>query len=153
MESCLKLLQGRVHTAIQTSGYCEKDVFDRILALADYFLFDIKLADEQDHIRYTGVSNRKILKNFAALCQSGKAFTVRTPLIPGVTDTQENLNGIADILLANGIRRIELLPYNKAAGGKYAAIGREFTPDYDENAPVNKDTSIFTNRGIEAVIL
>jgi len=153
VESCLKLLQGRVHTAIQTSGYCEKAVFDRVLALADYFLFDIKLADEQDHIRYTGVSNRKILRNFAALCQSGKAFTVRTPLIPGVTDTPENLSGIADILTANGIRRIELLPYNKAAGGKYASIGREFTPDYDENTPVNADISIFTTRGIEAVIL
>jgi len=153
LEDCLTLLSGRIHTAVQTSGYASAAVFDRILQKADYFLYDLKLADSDLHRRYTGVPNESILQNFRTLCRSGKAFTVRTPLIPGVTDTEENLSGIAEILAENGVGRIELLPYNKAAGGKYAAVGRKFTPDYDDSADVCLRTEPFTRRGIEAAIL
>lgn len=153
LADCLTLLQGNIHTALQTSGYCDRNVFARILTLTDYFLYDIKLVDEDDHIRYTGVSNKKILQNFDILAASGKPFTVRTPLIPGVTDTTENLMGIAQLLSEKQIDRIELLPYNNAAGGKYAAIGRKFTPDFDETLPVNPQIALFERYGIQANIL
>ena len=150
---CLLLLKGIIHTAVQTSGFCDEDIFERILSLSDYFLFDIKLINEEKHIKYTGVSNKKILNNFKTLCQSGKPFTVRTPLIPTVTDTEDNLTDIALFLKENGVKRIELLPYNKAAGGKYAAVGRRFEPDYDENIECNLRTDMFLKNGIEAVVL
>ncbi len=150
---CLSMLKGEIHTAVQTSGFCDERIFKKVLELSDYFLFDIKLIDEEKHIKYTGVSNKKILNNFKTLCKSGKLFTVRTPLIPTVTDTEENLTDIAHFLKELGVKNIELLPYNKAAGGKYAAVGRRFEPDYDENIECNKDTEIFKAIGIDAVIL
>ncbi len=150
---CLSLLKGRIHTAVQTSGFCDERIFKKVLELSDYFLFDIKLIDEEKHIKYTGVSNKKILENFKTLLKSGKPFTVRTPLIPTVTDTEDNLTDIALFLKENGVKRIELLPYNKAAGGKYAAVGRRFEPDYDEKKECNLNTEIFFKNGIEAVIL
>jgi len=153
LTECLDLLKGRIHTAVQTSGYAPAPVFDRVRTLADYFLYDIKLVDPEAHRRYTGVSNETILRNFRALTESGKNFTVRTPLIPGVTDTGENLRAIAVLLKAHGVSRIELLPYNKAAGGKYAAVGRTFSPDYDENVPCDPHTDIFESAGIRAVVL
>lgn len=150
---CLSLLSGEIHTAVQTSGFAAPDIFDRVLELADYFLFDLKLAEPALHKRYTGVDNAPIHRNFRRLVESGKPFTVRTPLIPGVTDTEENLRGIAKILKENGVDRIELLPYNKAAGGKYAAVGRKFTPDYDDTAEPAILTELFTDMGIQAKVL
>ena len=150
---CLSMLKGKIHTAVQTSGFCDEEIFKKVLELCDYFLFDIKLIDEDKHIKYTGVSNKNILNNFKLLIKSGKKFTVRTPLIPTVTDTKENLTAIAKFLKEQGVNKIELLPYNKAAGGKYASIGKTFSPDYDENTECNKDTEVFKSNGIEAVIL
>ena len=42
------------HTAIETSGYAEKDIFKRIIDKVDYILMDIKLADREEHKKYTG---------------------------------------------------------------------------------------------------
>ena len=138
---------------MQTCGYATPRVFGQVLSLVDYVLYDIKLVDSGTHLRYTGVENDLILQNFATLCQSGKPFTVRTPLIPGVTDTRENLTAIARLLQKNGVQKIELMPYNKAAGAKYAAVGRVFTPDYDPEVPCNPHLEIFSAHNIAAEVL
>lgn len=153
LTECLALLRGRIHTAVQTSGFCDSSIFETILDLTDYFLFDIKLANSDDHYRYTGVGNEKIIQNFKTLSKSGKPFVIRTPLIPTVTDTAENLNGIAQLLTASAVDKIELLPYNKAAGGKYAAVGRTYAPDFDESIPVDPHIEIFESYNIKAVVL
>ena len=150
---CLKLLKGKIHTAIQTSGYCNIEEFKEILNLADFFLFDIKIVDEHEHIRYTTVSNEYILENFKILCESGKNFIVRTPLIPTVTDTVKNITDIAVLLKNHNVSKIELLPYNKAAGSKYKSVGKVFSPCYDEDVPSNPHFEIFEKYGINARIL
>ncbi len=145
---CLSLLQGRLHTAVQTCGYCDEATFHRVLDAADYMLFDLKVMDEARHIRYTGVSNAPILRNFEVLARSGKPFVVRIPLIPGVTDTGENIESICGLLNAHGVAYAELLPYNKMAGGKYALVGRHYEPDFDETIPINPREKIFAAHGI-----
>lgn len=87
-----------VHTAIETCGYADEQLFKRVIARMDYVMFDLKLADERAHIKYTGVSNALILKNLENLRESGKPFLLRTPLIAGVTDTEENLFAIKQIV-------------------------------------------------------
>lgn len=153
MFACLSILKGRLHTAIQTSGYCDEDVFKTALQLSDYFLFDLKLIDDSLHKRYTGVSNKKILNNFKLLVQSGNDFVVRTPLIPNVTDTEENLSAIAQLLDENGVRYIELLPYNKMAGAKYKLVLRSYRPDFDETAEVNTRIDLFKKYNISVKIM
>ena len=54
----------QIHTAIQTSGYADADTYARVIDKFDYIMQDIKLADEQMHIKYTGVSNEQILENY-----------------------------------------------------------------------------------------
>ena len=150
---CLSLLKGKIHTAVQTSGFSRTAQFCAVLALTDFVLFDIKIINEERHLRYTGVSNRLILENFSHLVASGKPFVVRTPLIPGVTDTTENLRMIAEFLCRHNIKAIELLPYNQSAGGKYAAIGRKYSPDFDESIPVSPRIELFQSYGILAKLL
>lgn len=150
---CLQELKGKIHTAIQTSGYCSKQSFETALGLADYFLYDLKLVNETIHKRYTGVSNTMILNNFSELAKSGKNFTVRIPLIPGVTDTEENISEIAEMLNKNKVGYAELLPYNKMAGGKYTMLQREYRPDFDESADVSIHEDIFRRNDIVIKIL
>ena len=150
---CIDLLRGKLHTAIQTCGYASEEIFKRALDAADYFLYDLKLIDEGEHIRYTGVSNEKILENFKTLAQSGKSFVVRVPLIPGVTDTEHNIEAIAKLISEHGVKYAELLPYNKMAGGKYKMVSREYTPDFDENREVTPHPEIFAKYNIQTKIL
>lgn len=150
---CIDILRGRLHTAIQTSGYCKKEVFELALKKADHFLYDLKIINEDKHKKFTGVSNKLILENFKALAKSGKDCVIRTPLIPEVTDTEENITDIATVLKENGINYIEVLPYNKMAGAKYKMVMREFTPGFDERIEVNPHTEIFKDFGINVKIM
>ncbi len=148
---CLELTKGKVNRAVQTCGFAAPEVFEKVLDACDYMLFDVKLASDDLHKRYIGVSNQSILKNFATLAASGKEFVVRTPMIPGVTDSEENIRGIADILMKNGVKYIELLPYNKLAGAKYPLVGRDYCPSFDGSVEPRMGLEIFSEYGIEAV--
>lgn len=131
----LGMLKGKVHTALETSGFCPESVFGRIVNLTDFVLFDIKAIDPEVHKRYTGVDNTLILKNLDNLIHSGKPFVVRIPLIPGVNDsleTMESVNGL--IKDAPGLQRVELLRYHKTAGAKYAKVDMEYNPPFDTEA-------------------
>lgn len=149
----LPLLEGKTNRALQTCGYCEPELFERVLEHTDYVLYDLKLMDPVQHERYTGVRNEKILHNFRTLKKSGKPFVVRTPLIPGVTDTTENLQSIAAFLEEQEVDSIDLLPYNKMAGGKYASIGKVYAPSFDGSIPCQPHTELFEKLGVSARIL
>ena len=124
------LHQNGIHTAIETCGYASEEVFERIvLERCDYVMMDIKLADSVEHMRYTGVDNALILRNANALMASGIPFVFRTPLIPDITDTQENLDSIKAFI---GDSPWEKIPYNNLAGAKYSMLGRE----YDYHTPI-----------------
>jgi pyruvate formate lyase activating enzyme len=112
-----------LHRALQTSGYAEPEDFLNVLAETDYVLFDLKLADREQHKIYTGEFNDKILDNYRLLLESGKPHVVRIPLIPGITDTLENLEALAKITEAS---TVELMRYNDLAGAKYPMLGMGF---------------------------
>ncbi len=150
---CLCALHGVTDRAIQTTGYCQKDTFLRVLSECDRVLYDLKLIDDGKHRHYTGVSNVAILENYRTLSESGKPFVTRIPLIPTVTDTAENIEGIASFMRECGVCYAELMPYNKMAGGKYAALGREYRVSFDEMVEVNTHAQIFKKYGIEVKIL
>ena len=142
---CVALLQelkGKIHTTIETSGYATEEDFSRVTSLCDFVIMDIKLMDDAAHKQYTGVSNAKILSNAKLLMGSGVPHLFRTPLIPGITDTAQNLRAIAAFI---GDEKIELLPYNELAPAKYAAVHRTFSNEIDIKNKNEIDLSIFKN--------
>lgn len=151
--ACLQLLEGRTHRAVQTSGFAANKVFKQVIANCDYMLFDLKLMDSALHRRYTGVDNALILENYRALAASGLPFITRIPLIPGVNDTAENLTATAEFMSSLGVNKIELLPYNRAAGAKYKAAGRCYQVDFEESTPPNPRKEIFEHYQIEVTVL
>ena len=102
----------------------------------------MKLMDDEAHRRWTGVSNAQILSNAKLLMKSGVPHLFRAPLIPNITDTEENLHAISEFL---GNEPIELLPYNDLAPAKYAAVGRTFSDEIDSDKKNTPDLSIFKN--------
>lgn len=84
-----------LHKTLQTNGFAAAERFKQLVQRMDYLLFDLKLADPTAHIAYVGQSNEPILRNFNWLKTSGLPFTVRIPLIPGITDTADNLKALA----------------------------------------------------------
>ena len=146
-------LKGKVHIAIQTCGYAPTEKFLKVLSVVDYVMYDLKVMDRALAARYTGCDNRLILENFQKLSESGVPFVVRVPLIPGVTDTVENLSEIAERVQQSAALGVELLPYNKMAGSKYALIGKAYDTLFDEKREPNIDTAIFCEKGIAVKVM
>lgn len=143
-----------IHKAVETSGFADPDVFEKILNRVDYLMMDLKLMDEEKHKKYTGVSNKQILHNARTLMKSGKPCRFRVPLIPGVSDTVENLEATAKFIHSIEPKTpIELLPYHKTAGAKYGMVGTEYKPIFDTERKVRTYPEVFANLGLECSVL
>ena len=136
------LRKGGVHTAVETSGYADAQTFMAVCQNADLVLMDIKLYNSELHKKYTGVSNEKILANAAALRDSGIPHVFRIPLIPGITDTEENLSAIAAFV---GDSRTELLSYNALAPAKYPGVGMVYPEFIKKENASSPNLSLFAN--------
>lgn len=113
-----------LHTVVDTSGYASTSVFERIAPCTDLFLFDLKLFDDNQHQRYTGVSSSIILKNLEWLLTNNYSVRVRIPIVPDVTATHDNLRRIAGYLSGLGFPfgKVDLLPFHTTAGHKYERL-------------------------------
>jgi len=116
----------QIHTAVDTTGHAPTDIFKDIAARADLLLFDLKIMDDDAHRTYTGVSNSRILKNLEAAAGNGCRLRIRFPVIPGITDSDDNLGRIAAFLVPfQRVRDIDLLPFHRIADGKYSRLNME----------------------------
>lgn len=122
LDACKK---EELHVAVDTSGAVAFDVFERILPMVDLFLYDLKIMDDDLHLREVGASNGRILDNLKKLDRAGKTVWIRVPVIPGVTDGEENVPEIARFVASmENIRDIMLLPYHETGLDKYRLLGR-----------------------------
>ncbi len=127
-----------IHTAVDTSGYADKALIKKIMPFTDLFLYDIKLIDPVEHLKYTGISNYEILENLNYLIKSKAGVIIRIPLIPEITMTERNISLTIDHLSKCGaLVEVNLLPYHRIADRKYENFGiiNKMSPDsvLDEN--------------------
>lgn len=117
-----------IHTAIETTGYARYEVFERIAGEVDYLLMDIKSIDEEIHIQNTGVSKQIILSNFARIKERYPMLPmlVRTPVIPGVNDSEEEIRRIRDYIRPYENVHYELLKYHRFGEAKYESLQRNY---------------------------
>jgi pyruvate formate lyase activating enzyme len=116
-----------LHTAIETALNSSWERVESILAVTDLVMLDIKLMDSTKHQEYTGVPNERIIENAVRLGALSKPLIVRTPIIPGVNDTAEQVLAIARFAaqLPN-LLYYELLPFHPMASGKYDSLGMDY---------------------------
>ena len=112
-----------IHTAVDTAGHVPPEYFERIIPYTDLFLYDVKISDDEKYKEYVGVGNELILSNLERLFSLGCRVIVRTPVIVGVNDSEEEIKTIKKI--AERAEKIELLPYHAMGEHKYAALGKD----------------------------
>lgn len=120
-----KCKENGIHTAVDTAGNVPWEYFERILKYTDLFLYDIKLLDNEMHIRYTGSGNETILCNLKKLFEANAKICVRIPIIGGVNDSADEMRRIKSFLTPYAPVKIELLPYHSIGLHKYDALNME----------------------------
>ncbi|MDL2256257.1 glycyl-radical enzyme activating protein [Parabacteroides sp. OttesenSCG-928-K15] len=120
-----------LHLALDTCGLASLQVYKQLLPYIDILLFDLKEIDPEKHHLFTGVGNQKITDNLLRIIdfiREKKLQTriwIRTPLVPGMTATEENISGIARFIsdYTDCIDRWELCAFNNLCTDKYRQLG------------------------------
>lgn len=116
-------------TAIESAFCVPRKNVDMVLPHVDTVLHDIKMMDEEKHKYWTGVSNSLILENldYAYRKYADKTFIARTPIIPTVNDSLEEIDKILDFILQYpNVLDYEIMPYHRLGTGKYESLGKEY---------------------------
>lgn len=143
-----------IHTALDTSGqpfrneseYLER--FNKLMAVTDLFILDIKHIDDGKHRVLTGHSNQNILEFARYLETNGKSMWIRHVLVPGVTDVKEDLEKLRDFVKSlSTVRRFEVLPYHTFGIFKWEQLGIDYP--LKEVQPPTKGQTELANRILE----
>lgn len=129
----LKLCKANgIHTAIETAANCRWNDISDVLQYTDMVMTDIKHMNPDKHKWATGVSNERILANAEKIAEYGIDTLFRTPVIPTVNDTNEEISAIAffvrDLMskYQNSSIQLELLKFHQLAGDKYKSLGIDY---------------------------
>lgn len=146
--SVIRQLNG-IHVAIETSGYVADEVFAEVMQLCNLIMMDWKVSDPQLHQRYTGVEQTRIRRHAEMLAAGDTPFILRMPIIPGVNDNAAHFRMAADLVKGSkALMRIDVLPYQRAAGAKYEMVGMTYSPDFNDASAPRFYTEIFEDEGI-----
>ncbi len=122
-----------IHTVIETCGYTEWRIFERLLPFIDLVLYDVKHINPLTHEAQTGKSNQRILRNLVNLLGKKAPVIIRIPVIPGFNDDIQAMSEIGLFLNTHNhnavIERVDLLPYHKLGINKYKALGLSYKLD------------------------
>ena len=124
-ELCAGAKAAGLHTAVETSGHAGASVVELLLPVVDLWLFDWKCSDPGRHRDLTGVGHDLIRATLARLAAAGAAIVLRCPIIPGLNDDSDHLDGIAAVAREAGVRHVELMAYHDLGLAKAGRIGRE----------------------------
>lgn len=116
-----------LHTAVDTCGYAQWKVFEKILAFTDLFLYDLKILNPEKHEKFTGLKNDLILDNLGKLLKNEANVEVRIPVVPGVNNDKKQTELFLNFFkgFSEKIPLIHLLPYHEIGDNKYKNLSLE----------------------------
>ncbi len=129
LSALLKLFnKSGIHTCIDTSGHAEGKDFRNINPYTDLYLYDLKMIDDKKHLKYTGVTTELILENLEYLAGTEKEVHIRWPVIPGINDTEKDLEEMRNYLsqFKGRFHQVDLLPYHGIGRSKYEKHGMKY---------------------------
>jgi pyruvate formate lyase activating enzyme len=124
-----------LHVALDTCGAMPWTHYERVLDWVDLVLLDLKILDTERHRLATGLGNETILDNARRLARKGVAMWVRTPVIPGYTQDEDNIRAIGGFIRDElpQVERWDLLAYTNLGRPKYHRLDRTYVL---ENEPL-----------------
>ncbi|EYT50132.1 pyruvate formate-lyase-activating protein [Brachybacterium muris] len=117
-----------VHTAIDTSGYLGAVADDSFLDNVDLVLLDVKSGTEESYKALTGRPLQPTLDFGNRLAARGTKIWIRFVVVPGWTDSEENVEAIAENIAPwkHVVERVEVLPFHNMGQDKWDALGLEY---------------------------
>lgn len=129
-----------ISTAVETCGYAPPEVLEQVASLVDHFYFDLKILDPAAHEALLGRTNGPIMDSLQFLAMTcPEKMTIRVPVVPGCTDSSDNLQGIAQLMGFLGLSRMELEPYHPFGRSKAHSFGMAgpLPPDLASPSPTH----------------
>ncbi|WP_346961973.1 trans-4-hydroxy-L-proline dehydratase activase [Clostridium sp.] len=128
IEELLKKLKKKGYNiAIDTCGQAPYENYKRVLNYVDTFLYDIKLMDNEKHMKYIGKSNKVILDNLKKLSEAGANINIRIPLVEDINADDESIEEVIKFLKNNiNVQKINLLPYHNTGKSKYERLQKVY---------------------------
>jgi pyruvate formate lyase activating enzyme len=121
-----KLKKEKIHVAIETTGYIESSIFQKLSPMFDLLLFDVKHYDSQKHCQGTGVYNELIIDNLRWAIEHNMEVLPRIPVIPDFNDTLDDAKGLAELLLLVKAKKVQILPFHQFGEKKYELLHRKY---------------------------
>jgi len=150
-----ELKKRNIHTAIETTGFADWDIFRDAVKNVDLVLYDLKAFNPEKHMRFTGTDNRCILDN-ARKIAGLKEVIFRIPVIPGFNEQVEDMENLAGFISeCKPGGEVHVIPYHALGKPKYERLGKvyalaEVKPPSGEELARLKD--IFTAKGLKTEI-
>ena len=141
------LRESGIHTALDTCGLCGAEALKELLPHSSLVLYDLKEIDTENHKKFTGEHNDRILGNLLIVAESIRshlnpaALWIRTPVIPGMTAREDNILGIGRFIaenLGDVVSRWELCAFNNLCKDKYLRLGQDWS--LRDELPVPKES-------------
>ena len=117
--------QKAVHTCIETAMNVSKENIDRVIDNVDLWIADYKCDDTALHKEYCGFGNELIKENLRYIAQRHKNIWIRTPIIPGITDSKDMMLKAKAFAasLGSNIKKHEFIEFNPMFRNKYVSLG------------------------------
>jgi pyruvate formate lyase activating enzyme len=113
-----------LHTALDSSGFCDPSHAKELLDVTDLVLLDLKFMDPDGHLELTGQPNARILEFARCLSERGTRMWIRRVLVPGWTDGEDDLTVLGEFLQElKGVEKVEVLPYHRMGVYKWQQLG------------------------------
>ncbi len=125
-----------IHTALDTSGALWNEEVEAVLAVTDLVLLDLKMTNDADYRQHIGCSLEKPLFFLEKLREKGIPCWIRQVIVPGVNDTEENVEALNRLIAGHPqVKRVQLLPFKKICKTKYDQMGIPFPFDRYSHCP------------------
>lgn len=141
-----------IHTAIDTSGFFGARLRDEDIDNIDLFLLDVKSGDEETYKKVTARELQPTIDFGDKLHRMGKKVWIRFVVVPGLTDSPENVANVANIVARwkGNVERVEVLPFHNMGKDKWHELGMDYKledvkpPAVDE---MEKIRDVFREKG------
>ena len=123
-----------IHTCLDTSGITYREVrseynqkLDRLMAVTDLVMLDIKHIDPDGHRELTGRDNAGILAFARYLARKQIPVWIRHVVVPGITDEPGQLTRLGQFLATlPNVKALDVLPYHVMGVAKYDELGLDY---------------------------
>jgi pyruvate formate lyase activating enzyme len=136
------------NTCIETTAFASPSGMKTVFPYLDLAFVDLKSMDDEVHKEYTGVTNEIVRINVKMMAENGVNIIARTPVIPTVNDSEENIRKTAEFVKECGISGLELLPYHRLGANKYDYLGMKY-PLSEDIKPPSKEMMKYLNGVVE----